>query len=260
MNKKLWTVCLGLCSLAALLLSLNPSAARAQSVKPKPPMYSYVANWQVPRASWGDMDKVVAPVNQVLQQALADGTIVGYGNDRNLVHQPDTETHDDWWSAMSLAGLIKTLDRIHTAGDSNSPILSAATNHWDEVYVSRFYNWKSGSFKKAYTHVGIYRLKPDQSEDALDALSQNWIAPTLEKLLANGTILEYEIDTMAIHTEAPGMFVIVYLTPTPEGLDTVLGAVVESVNDNPMTGQAFGGVTDSSAHRDALYETTGAYK
>jgi hypothetical protein len=36
-------------------------------------------------------------------KALADGTIVGYGNDEDLVHQAYGETHDNWWSAMSMA-------------------------------------------------------------------------------------------------------------------------------------------------------------
>jgi len=34
-----------------LVLSVSGVSAHAQDVKPKPPMYTYVANWQVARAT-----------------------------------------------------------------------------------------------------------------------------------------------------------------------------------------------------------------
>jgi len=34
------------------------------------------------------MDKSVAADQKTLEQAVANGTLVGFGNDRNLVHQP----------------------------------------------------------------------------------------------------------------------------------------------------------------------------
>jgi hypothetical protein len=65
---------------------------------------------------------------------------------------------------------------------------------------------------------------------------------------------------MAIHTQAPGMFSIVYVTPTPEGLDTVQAAVLAAVNDHPLGIEAFGSDTIDSAHRDELAKSDGAYK
>lgn len=259
MNRRFWTIPAGLFALAGLLLCAVPTRAQMQEIKPKPPMYSYVADWQVPRANWPDMDKVIAPVNDVLQKSFDDGTIVGFGKDTNLVHQLDTETHDVWWSAMSFAGLVKTLDRIHTASNPNSAILNDA-KHWDEVYVSRYYNWKPGPYKDAYTHVAEYQLKPDAPDDALENLSEHLIVPVLEKLLADGTVEEYEIDTMAIHTSAPGMFAIVTLTPTPEGIDAVQAAIRDAVKAHPLGIQAFDSVTDYSAHRDELDKSDGIYK
>jgi len=37
-------------------------------------------------------------------------------------------------------------------------------------------------------------------------LSEHLIVPAMEKLLADGSIEEYEIDEAAIHTTAPGLF------------------------------------------------------
>jgi hypothetical protein len=259
MNRGFRTVTTGLFALVTLALSAFPAAAQTPEVKEKPPMYSYIANWQVNRAHWGDVDAALAPAQGVLEKALADGTLVGYGRDINLVHQPDRETHDFWWSAMSMAGLIKTLDRIHAANDSSGAALNDA-KHWDDVFVSSYYNWKPGPYKAAYTHVGIYKLKEDAPDGALDNISQHLVVPLLEKLLADGTILEYEIDTMAIHTSAPGLFAIVVLTPTPEGIDTVQAAIRASVKDHPLGIAGFDADTDSSAHRDELLKSEGVYK
>lgn len=259
MNRRFWTIFTGLCVLTTLMLFPVPSSAQMQEVKPKPPMYSYVADWQVPRANWADMENAVAPLNAVMDKAMADGTIIGHGNDTNLVHQADAETHDNWWSSMSMAGLIKVLDQIHASGIGNSPALNAA-KHWDEVCVSHYYNWKSGPYKNAYTQVATYKFKDNAPEDALDNLAQRLVVPVMEKLLADGTILEYEIDTMAIHTEAPGMFAIVTITPTPEGIDTIDAAIRQAIKEHPLGIQAFESDTDYTAHRDELMKSEGQYK
>jgi hypothetical protein len=159
-----------------------------------------------------------------------------------------------------MAGLVKTLNQIH-ASDVAMPLALNAAKHWDEVWVSHYYNWKPGAtMKGGYTHVSVYKLKADAPDDAISSLAEHMVAPLMEKLLADGTIVEYEIDTMAIHTEAPGTFIIVYLTPTPEGLDTVQAAIRDTMKAHPLMGQAFGSEVDDSGHRDGLYKTDCNYK
>jgi hypothetical protein len=260
MNKKLWPIFAGLCVLTMLTLCAVQPSARAQEVKEKPPMFTYVANWQIPRANWADLDRTISPIEAIMEKALADGTIVGYGHDQNLVHQPDAETHDDWWSAMSIAGLLKMLDQIQASGESASSALTSATKHWDEIYVSRYYNWHSGPYKGGYTRVAVYKLKAEAPDDAVAMLSKNLIVPLMEQMLANGTIIEYEIDTQAIHTEAPGMFAVVYLASNPDGLDTVQAAITNGVRANPLAVQAFESMTDDNGHRDELLKGDGTYK
>jgi hypothetical protein len=260
MDKRLFSVYAGLCGLIALTLCAVPSGAQMTEVKEKPPMYSYVANWQIPRAHWEDMEKSASARNAILEKALADGTIVGYGDDMNLVHQPEAETHDNWWSAMSMAGLIKVLDRFFAADISSSPNAASPTKHWDNIYVSRYYNWHSGSWKGGYGYIAMYKLKADAPDNALDLLSRTLFAPLMEKMLADGTILEYEVDTQAIHTEAPGTFAIIFVAPKPEGVDTVLSAIRGVQREHPLHGQAFGSMVDISAHRDELMKGNGTYK
>ena len=237
-----------------------PAGAQSSEVKEKPPLYTYVANWVIPRAQWGDMAKASTADDAILQKALASGAIVGYGSDETLVHSIDGSTHDSWWSAMSMAGLLNVLDQFYTTGTATSPVLAGATKPWDNLWVSRYYNWHSGSFKNGYTRVGAYKLAKDAPDDAVDTLSKNVIVPLLEKLLADGTLYEYEIDTQALHTEAPGTFLIVYVAKNPEGLDKVDAAVRAMGKTNPLTGASFGSMTQSSAHRDELDLTNGTYK
>jgi len=259
MNRKLCGIFAVVCTLAMMAAWTAPASAQDEP-KEKPPMYSYVGNWSIPRAQWADMAKSDAADQKILDKAMADGTIVGYGNDINLVHTPDGDTHDDWWSAMSMAGILNVLDKFYKSGSSTSPVLASATKHWDNIFVSRHYNWHSGSFKGAYTRVAEYKLKPDAPDHAVDTLSKHLFVPLMEKLLADGAILEYEIDTEAIHTGDPGTFWVEFVAPNAEGLDKFNAALREANKMNPLGGAAIGSMVDFTPHRDYLSSSNGTYK
>ena len=248
-----------LCVLAMLGALAMPLSAQTE-VKEKPPMYSYVSNWAIPRAQWGEMNKSYAADVPILDKALASGTLIGYGDDQILVHQGDSETHDDWWSSMSMAGLMTVLDQFYKSGNSTSSVLDSATKHWDDIYVSRYYNWKPGTWKGLYGHGSLYRLKADAPDDAVATISKNVVGPLMEKLLADGTIYEWEIDTEAIHTEAPGMFLVYYLCSNAECLDKVNAALRETAKANPLRGPAMGSMIDYTTHRDVLLRSNATYK
>jgi len=254
-QKSLWMFAV-MCALA-ILASAAPASAQDQP-KEKPPMYTYVANWDIPRAQWGEMEKAGASTQGIMEKALSDGTLIGYGSDINEVHQADGATHDGWWSSMSMAGLLNVLEKLKSG--SVSPVLASATKHWDQISVSRHYNWRSGSFKGAYTRAAVYKFKPDAPNDSLEMLSNTLLVPLFEKLLADGTILEYEIDTEAIHTENPATFAIIFITPNAEGLDKFDAALTAALKMNPMAAPAFTSMVDFSAHRDFLDSSVGAYK
>jgi hypothetical protein len=260
MNEKVWKGFAAGCALALSVGWSGQAGAQTSEVKAKPTLYTYVADWNIPREKWADMEKSYAPTEKLLDKAIADGTIVGYGNDRTIVHQGDGVTHDDWWSAMSLAGVLNMLDQVEKAGGSGTSVLDSATNHFDNVYESRYYNWHPGAVKDGYTYEASYRLKPDAPDDAVSTLSKQLIVPLLEKLFADGTLREYEIDTQAIHTEAPGMFTIVYIASTADGLDKVNAALDAAMKSDPLGGVAFGSMIDVSAHHDELGRTNATYK
>ena len=76
-----------LTAIATSTLGGVPAHAQTAAVVEKPPMYTYVANFTIPRARWGDMEKQSAVNDKTMEKALADGTIIAYGNDINLVHR-----------------------------------------------------------------------------------------------------------------------------------------------------------------------------
>lgn len=260
MNRKSCSVFVGLCALALSGMYALPASAQNSEVKEKPPMYTYVSNWQVPRAHWADMEKSVDAEKPILDKALADGTIVGYGSDKNLVHRPDGYTQDDWWSSTSMAGLLNVLDQMYSSGNTDTPVLETATKHEDEVLVSRYYNWHSGSYKNAPVQVAMYQLRADASDDSVDLLSKNLVVPLMEKLLADGSIVEYEIDLQAVHTDAPGRFAIVWVSADNDGVDKVNAALREAIKAQPLGSPAFLSVIDFSKHRDELWQGQGTFK
>jgi hypothetical protein len=261
MNKSVWSAFAGVAALAALGAVAVPARAQMAEVKEKPRLYTYESSWVFPRARWGDVDKDNAASNQkILAPALADGTVVAFGDDETLVHTLEGPTHDNWWQATSMAGLMKVLEAFYKSGSASSPVILSSTKHWDEVYVSRFYNWHPGSWKGAYGHASSYKLKPDAPNDAVETLSKTLFVPLFEKLLADGAIVEYEIDEQTIHTDSPDRFFIYYLAPTAEGLDKVNAAIGEAVKNNPLAGPAFGSMVDFTPHRDELLRANANYK
>jgi hypothetical protein len=250
----------GLCLGLALGFATPAANAQMAEVKEKPRMYTYQASWEIPRARWAEYAKGNPTSDKILDKALSSGSLVGYGGDENLIHQPDGMTHDGWWSAMSMAGVLNILDEMYKSGSAASPVFESATKHSDGIYVSRYYNWRPGTYKGAYTHTAVYKLKADAPNDAVTMLSKTFIVPLMEKLLADGSIVEYEIDEESIHTQSPDYFFLDYITATAEGQDKVSAALTEALKDSPLAGPAFGSMVDFSGHRDFLSRTNAVYK
>jgi hypothetical protein len=236
---------IGVACLAALGMSGARAGAQTIAVKEKPPLYRYVSYWAFPRADGADLDKDGATGNQrILAAALADGTLVGYGDDENQVHSAEGFTHARWVQAKSIASLMKMVETVHKDGGSSSPLLAGSTRHWDQIYISSFYNWKAGSWKGAYGYSGTARLKPDAPDagDAVRTLSSFYV-PLFEKMLADGIIVEYEIDRMIHTTDAPAQIRFSFVIPNADGLDRFQAAIGAAIDENSLIGPAFGSMT-----------------
>lgn len=250
----------GLCALATMSLAASSAGAQSSEMKEKPPLYTYVSNWTIPRARWAEMAKDTSNTNKVLEQDLGSGNIVGYGDDTTLVHTLEGSTHDNWWSATSVAALFNVLDEFYKNGAAVSPVLESATRHSDQVFVSHFYNWRAGAYKGAYTHAAVYKLKADAPDDAVGMLSKTIIEPLLEKLLAQGAVIEYEIDEEEVHTDSSDRFWVVWISPNSQGLDKADAAVSETMKANPLAVPTIEAMVDFGPHRDWVYRSNVTYK
>jgi hypothetical protein len=249
--------------LAMLGMTATLAGSQTDTVKEKPRLYRYVSYWTFPRAHWDDFDKEKATENQkVLAPALADDTLVGYGDEENQLHSAEGFTHDNWWQANSIAGLMKVLQASHKGGSSSSPLLASSTKHWDQIYLSRFYNWKARSWKGAYRYTATYELRPEWSnpDEALRTLS-TFDVPLFEKLLAEGTIVEYELDREWIHTtDSPVNFVYVVVTPSAENLDKMIAVVRAAVGENSLIGPTFASMTVNQTAQIDILRIDATYK
>jgi len=254
---------MGVAGLAVLGVAATLAGAQTVEVKEKPPLYRYVSYWTFPRAHWADVDKNNATGNQkILAAALADGTLVGYGDDENQVHSAEGFTHDSWWQAKSIASLMKVIEALDKGGGSISPLLASSTRHWDQIYVSSFYNWKAGFWKGAYGYAGTSKPKPDApaAGDAVRALSSFYV-PVFEKMLGDGIIVEYEIDREMIHTtDARGQIHFSFVMPTAEGLDKFQAALGAAIDENSLIGPAFDSMTVKFTEQFDFVKVNATYK
>ena len=248
---------------AVLGMTATLAGAQTDEVKAKPPLYRYVSYWTFPQARWADLDKEGAVGSQkIFGAALADGTVVGYGDDENQVHSAEGFTHARWLQAKSFADLMKVIEPFHKGSGSSSALLASSTRHWDQIYVSSFYNWKAGSWKDAYGYAGTSKLKPDAPDagDALRALSSFYV-PVFEKMLAEGIVVEYEIDREIIHTtEARGKIHFSFVIPNAEGLDKFQAALGAAIDKNSLIEPAFSSMMDNFKEQFDFVKVNATFK
>jgi hypothetical protein len=241
------------------LMALRVQPALAQSAAEKPTVYTYVSEWTVPRAMWADYDKQQAAGNDAMKKLVADGTLLGYGNFAVVNHQEGAPTHGSWFSASSMANLMKVLEGLRAAPTATSPVFSAS-KHWDYILSSRDYNAHSGTFTNGYLRVATWTEKPDASDPG-GRIVKATLGALLEKMLADGSLHAYSIDRENIHSTDPNTFFIVMVTNGAEGLDKFAAALEEMGKSSPTALPAFGSLIEGHGHRDTLARVnTATYK
>lgn len=238
MNRLVSRVMMGVAGLAVLGMIATLAGAQTDAVKEKPPLVKYESYWTFPPAHRGDVDKDNATSNQkALAPALADGTLVGYGDDENLVRSREAFTHSNWWLANSSADALKVLDAFEKGGAPSSSRLTNSTQHWAQKYYTKFYNWKAGSWKGAYGKRWTFTLRRGiDPDDAMRALAWFYV-PLFESLLADGTIVEYEIDREEVFgysADSAGQVSMAYVTPTADGVTKVSKAFTAVYEKSPV--------------------------
>jgi hypothetical protein len=239
----------GLAALAVLSAAAPAAAQTAPATEP----YTFVAQWNVPRAQWAaflaDFDKNTKPV---LEKHAAAGALISWGAFESIVHEADSYTHGAWWSATSYAGIEKVrLELVKTAAASAS--LAAATGHRDYYLRSIVGGGKSGS-GEGYLSVSSYLLKVGKAQEWRQFWEKN-IKPGFDELVAKGTLVGYSIDVEDVHTDSPMRRFVVTMTPSAEADDQVVAALDAArakltPEERKTRGLTMEALLEPGAHRD----------
>ncbi len=237
---------------AGLLIFLAMAALtlRAQDDKGKPPIYTYISEWTVPRAQWGEFLKNDDDEKTLMDKLVADGTLIGYGSFVNLIHQEGEPTHGSWMTATSEGHLAKALEAMWARPGLTSPAL-AASKHWDYLTVSRMYNSRSGTWQGAYLAGDQWDVKPGAMREYNELLKSTMV-PVLDKAMADGVIVSYGFATEDYHTGKLGRVTFYCMLPDADALDKLDKIMSDAFDKSPAYGEAFRSLVDREGHRDFL--------
>jgi hypothetical protein len=239
--------------LLVFVLAMTLVPAALPQMEPTPIVYTYVSQFQVPRANWAqyseDTDKTFVPVAEKL---MADGTIVGWSTFELVVHTPDGYTHGSAWSSNTIAGLMKVLDEVRKNGPRPGQI--AATKHEDYLMQSSMY--RGGSGTAAYLRVVCSLAKADKPGDYAAALKK-YLGPTFDEQVKKGAATSYSLDEQYVNNTAPSTRCLVITYPNADGLDKWHAAINATLGKMSQADRdAFASSTVADSRRDIMARIT----
>jgi hypothetical protein len=239
--------------LLVVVLAVVVVPAAISQTEPTPRVYTFVSQFQVPRANWAqyaeDAEKTFVPIAEKL---TADGTIVNWSTFENVVHTPDGYTHGAAWSSSSIAGLMKVLDEVRKAGPRPAQI--AATKHEDLLMQTTMYH--AGSGTPTYLRVVCSNAKTDKPEGYAAALKK-YLVPTFEEQIKQGAATYYALDEQYVNTGAPSTRCLVITYPNADGIDKWATAINATLGKmSAADREAFFGSTVADSRRDFMSRIT----
>lgn len=228
----------------APLQAQNPDQGKA-------PVYTYVSEWSVPRAQWSDMAKLAQEDRGLMDKLVADGTLTGYGAFTNLIHQEGEPTHGTWFVAISEGNLLKALEAIYAQPGTTTAPVEGASKHWDYFLVGRIYNQRPGKSEGGYLALDEWDVKPGQMR-AYTEMVKSSVVPIFEKLLADGTVSSYGMDSEDFHTGKIGRVSLYFTASDAAGFDKASKAFDEAFEKNPAIAPALNSMVEAEGHRDYL--------
>jgi hypothetical protein len=227
--------------------------AALPQMEPTPVVYTYVSQFQVPRAHWAayseDTEKTVVPI---VEKMTVDGTILSWSTFEQVIHTPDGYTHGAAWSSTSISGLMKVLDEIRKSGPRPGQV--AATKHEDLLMQSSMYRVGSGT--PAYLRVVCSNAKADKPGDYTATLKK-LLVPTFEEQVKKGVATFYGVDEQYVNTAAPSTRCVVINYPNAEGMDKWAAAInATQAKWNAAERAEFAGSTVADSRRDIMARIT----
>lgn len=244
----------GLFVVMVLVALIFVPVAVSQTETTQPVVYTYVSQFQVPRASWAqyseNTEKSFVPIADKL---VADGTILSYSTFESIVHTPDGYTHGAVWSSTSIAGLIKVLDEVRKAGPQPGQV--AATKHEDYLMQTTMYQ-AGGTGAPAYLRVVCQNAKPDKPEEYAAAVKK-YLWPMVEEQFKKGVVNYVGLDSQYVNVMAPSTRCLVINFPNADSIDkwaTAVNATFAKMSQADR--DAFFGSAVADSRRDFMARIT----
>ena len=239
--------------LLVIVLAVMLVPAAVPQMEPTPTVYTYVSQFQVPRANWAayseDTEKSVVPI---VEKLTADGTILSWSTFEQIVHTPEGYTHGAAWSSNTISGLMKVLDEVRKNGPRPGQV--AATKHEDYLMQTSMYRVGSGT--PAYLRVVCSNAKADKPGDYTATLKK-LLVPTFEEQVKKGVATYYGVDEQYVNTSAPSTRCVVITYPNAEGMDKWAAAISATMSKwSPAERAEFAGSTVLDSRRDIMARIT----
>lgn len=199
----------------------------------------------------------------VLDKLLESGVVTAYGIDVDMLHVPGENNIAFWSDVPDFASLAKANQAIDGFMKANPAVMqdlqsmSDMSTHRD--FIVR--NWEENhravpAGAKPIGDLDVVQVKPERMEEYLE-LFRKYDKPILDKLVADGVIYGYEIETEAVHTLKPGFVWEIVDMPDLGAKDKVRAAWGEAMKKIPeaertMLEKTYFEMVDYSTHRDSL--------
>ena len=222
-----------------------------------------VATFKVPpekQHAFVEKGKAFGPVLDKLMDA---GTVIGYGIDVDWLHVPGENNVTFWVETPNFEALQKAEDAIGEFEKANPALMgdlmgmADMTTHHDFILRTREGNQHAiAAGAKPIEDIDYVKVKPGRMADFM-AMFNKYDKPVYEKLVADGTIYGYEVDTEAVHTEEPGATWTIVTMPDLGAKDKVNAAFVAAEKAMPeaernLLEKTYYDIVDYGTHRDSL--------
>jgi hypothetical protein len=203
-----------------LLVFCVPAAVPQQQEQA---VYTFVSQWQVPRANWAQFaEDTEKALNPILQRRLDDGTIIAWGNFETIVHSAEGDTHIVTWQATSLAGITRVFDELVKAGPRPGQI--TAVKHEDLLLRSVLRHSTPVANGSGYARVVGALAQPGKEDDYV-ALLKKHIIPVLEDQFKKGNITFYAVEQQYVVSGPGSLRSVVTFYPNAEAMDKAAAAI-----------------------------------
>jgi hypothetical protein len=218
-------------------------------------VYTFAIDLSVAPKDFGSITRQQQNAVRILEHALGEGRILGYGNLEYVVHALG-DTHRIYWTANSTAELLAIREELMTAGVL-STMQGVAVRYEPRLYMSNYYRWDQGSGANGYSYESIFTLKQNSSPDKLDALVKGFIGPQFDKMVRDGAIQGYMVNVeAAIHTTDMGHARVVFFGGNKDVLDQFIGHSAEYLPQAPFLTAAWDNIVNWMPHYDFFGQTS----